>query len=196
MKHVLTNGLKRFALDDLREEPWRNGGGITRTVAKREINRKTLWRISIADITGNEPFSRFDGTDREAVLVKGSSLTLCGDWGVSSMNEVGDKVRFPGELSVRAELAWPFARLWNVMAERDRVSSELQVKRVVQEDVGPICDGALFVMEGVADVIVNGHPLATLRKNDGLVFENWLNTLTLRFQGGPSHWLLTTLKMR
>lgn len=185
-----------FALGALREEPWRNGGGVTRTVARREHDGRMFWRISIADISGSGPFSRFDGVEREAVLVAGGGLWLCGDWGSAALGAVGDRVRFPGEAAVHAQLSRPFARLWNVMTDRLSARCDVRVGCSTLERFGPIPEGALFVLAGAADVLVDGELVVTLNADEGLVFEDWEETMVLRFHDGPCHWLLTTFEKR
>lgn len=196
MNSELAKGLSRFVLDDLAQEPWRNGGGITRTLMRQEVDGKPLWRISVADITGNAPFSRFEGLDRQAVLVEGHNVTLCGDWGAWSMNSVGDTARFPGELSVHTEIGCSLARFWNVMADRSRMRIDLRVSSSPSESMSAVGSGALMLMSGEAEVLVSGQLCATLRKDEGLLFDGFEDRLDLRFKDGACHWLLTTLNQR
>jgi environmental stress-induced protein Ves len=56
-------------------EPWKNGGGVTRTLAADPAGR---WRVSIADIDRNGPYSRFPGFDRVSVVLSGKGVTLQG----------------------------------------------------------------------------------------------------------------------
>lgn len=196
MNSSLAKGLRRFCLSELAQEPWRNGCGVTRTLMRCDVDDKPLWRISVADITGNAPFSRFDGLDRQAVLVEGRNVTLCGDWGAWSMNSVGDTARFPGELSVHTEIGCSLARFWNVMADRTSMRIDLRVSSSPQENMGAVGAGALMVMEGEAEVFLGELPCATLRKDEGLLFDGFSDQLNLRFKDGACHWLLTTLNKR
>ncbi len=196
MNTDLATGLRFFSLEDLPEEPWRNGGGVTRTLMRRDNGDKPLWRISVADLTGNAPFSRFEGLDRHSVLVEGHNVTLCGDWGAWSMSSVGDIARYPGELSVRTELGCALARFWNVMADRTHMRVDLRVSTSPRETIARAGDGALMVLDGEVDVVVDGRACATLTKNDGLLFDGFRQSLQLHFKDGPCHWLLTTLNTR
>ncbi|MEZ0113878.1 environmental stress-induced protein Ves [Catenulispora sp. EB89] len=62
--------------------PWKNGGGVTREVAvagqpgEGGTLSDFLWRISLADIAANGPFSPFDGYDRLITLVRGAGMLL------------------------------------------------------------------------------------------------------------------------
>ncbi|MEM5461730.1 HutD family protein [Paraburkholderia phytofirmans] len=53
-------------------EPWRNGGGITRQLAARDGN----WRVSLAHIEQDGPYSRFEGMLRTSIVVCGEGVTL------------------------------------------------------------------------------------------------------------------------
>lgn len=196
MTETLVKGLTSFSLDGLPEEPWKNGGGVTRTVARRERGGKMLWRISVADITGSGPFSRFGGTDRQAVLVTGSQVTLRGDWGAHVLDTVGDTVSFPGELAVETVMACPLARFWNVMVNRKSADQKVQISWAAEAELPAGVEGALLVLEGQADVWGGSERLGTLSPHDGLVLDGCAEPLTLRFLEGAAHWLLTTIEIR
>lgn len=186
-------GIARFSLDRLSVEPWSNGGGVTRPVASREMDGKVLWRISAADITRDGPFSRFDGLDREAVLIDGGCVRLQGDKAVLTMSRVGDRVRFAGEAAVDAELERPFSQLWNVMTARSYASSEIVVSGNSHESFDHVHEGALLILAGTAEAFLQDRHWATLSQGDGLVFDGWDGMLSLRFRDGPCHWLLTRI---
>lgn len=58
-------------------EPWRNGGGTTRTLwTEPGTGGDFAWRVSLADIAANGPFSVFPGVDRELLGVSGAQVTL------------------------------------------------------------------------------------------------------------------------
>lgn len=59
-------------------ERWKNGGGVTRTLAADPAGR---WRVSIADIERDGPYSRFPGFDRVSVVLAGEGVMLQGQGG-------------------------------------------------------------------------------------------------------------------
>ncbi|OZI74845.1 HutD/Ves family protein [Bordetella genomosp. 12] len=59
-------------LSALAAEPWRNGGGVTRTLARQGEQ----WRISLADIGRDGAYSSFAGLTRLSVIVAGAGLVL------------------------------------------------------------------------------------------------------------------------
>lgn len=61
---------------ELKESKWKNGGGITRKIASAFIDNNCLWRLSMADVTGDGPFSEFAEYERILTVVNGHGMTL------------------------------------------------------------------------------------------------------------------------
>ncbi|MEX3955478.1 HutD family protein [Trinickia sp. EG282A] len=60
------------ALSSVPVEPWRNGGGVTQTLA----THGTEWRVSVAQVERDGPYSRFDSIARVSFLLRGKGVTL------------------------------------------------------------------------------------------------------------------------
>lgn len=92
----------RFA--QMKPTPWRNGGGMTREVALHSdatLHPDFLWRVSIATVDRDGPFSRFDGVDRSFAVLEGEGLTLSFAPGGDVALKRGDQpFSFPGEAAV------------------------------------------------------------------------------------------------
>lgn len=56
--------------------PWRNGGGITRELAAWPAQGEWLWRMSVAEVNANGPFSVFEGIDRWFAVLEGAGVEL------------------------------------------------------------------------------------------------------------------------
>ena len=56
--------------------PWKNGGGVTHEILKEDRNAKLLWRLSIAEVATNGPFSVFPGLSRILTVIEGEGLEL------------------------------------------------------------------------------------------------------------------------
>ncbi len=95
---------------DLADQPWRNGGGVT-----RELHRDEQWRLSVATISAAGDFSAFPGVDRTFVVAHGD-LTLSVSPNVHHLCSE-DLVRFKGEDQVTAEPRGPVLAV-NVMVYR------------------------------------------------------------------------------
>ncbi len=57
-------------------EPWKNGGGVTRTVSVDAVQQPPRWRVSVADIDRAGPYSRYAGYDRVSVVLTGDGVAL------------------------------------------------------------------------------------------------------------------------
>lgn len=192
----LPAGVQRFALADLPPEPWRNGGGWTRTVAATQVGARLRWRISAADITQPGPFSVFEGIDRTAVLLRGPGLTLQGPQESVVFEGLGAVARFPGEWPLQAALGAGPARLWNVMVDRETLRADVQVHRGDRAVLDAPSTAVLLVVDGALDVLDDVAPLMTLAAGEGLVLSDLARPLALRGAQGPAQWILTTFLPR
>ena len=103
-------------LADCPVQRWRNGGGNTRELASHSEDGDVIWRISVATIAADGPFSRFDGMDRSLVPLGGGVLTLTVDGHVRVAN--GEIAAFPGEASVIASIRKAPVQVINIMTRR------------------------------------------------------------------------------
>lgn len=137
--------------------PWRNGGGTTTeiTVAPAEASTsgaRFLYRVSIADVATDGPFSRFDGYDRHIMLLSGAGMTLdCGEHGTLELGQLHEPHAFSGDWDVRGTLRDGAVRDFNVIVDRAAASSSLQVRTLVAAEAvacarGTVC--ILHVIEG------------------------------------------------
>ena len=73
---------ERFDLRQIAPQPWKNGAGLTREIAVAR-NAATEcgfdWRLSVAEVARDAPFSAFPGVDRCIVLLRGAGLQLGAD---------------------------------------------------------------------------------------------------------------------
>ena len=66
-----------FAPDEYRRMPWKNGGGSTDEIATypRGAGLDAFdWRVSIAHVASDGPFSRFPGVERTITLLEGAGM--------------------------------------------------------------------------------------------------------------------------
>ena len=61
---------------DYRRMRWKNGAGWTSEILKSPDADDWNWRLSIAEIETDAPFSAFPGVERELVLLSGNGLRL------------------------------------------------------------------------------------------------------------------------
>lgn len=144
----VTASMRHFRLDALPREPWKNGGGWTRTVASRTAGGQLSWRVSVADIDAAGPFSRFEGMDRSAVMLRGGHLALQGDAGGRTFEGPGSQAHFPGELALHCGAPAQPAQLWNVMVRRGHVRSVVRLLREERIELPAVPDVLVLVLQG------------------------------------------------
>ncbi|BEP12634.1 hypothetical protein acdb102_09450 [Acidothermaceae bacterium B102] len=154
---------------DLEATPWRNGGGSTYELAVEPRDASLgdfAWRISIAAVEADGPFSRYPGVDRIITLLSGGPMRLTVDGTLADLQPLRP-FSFAGEADVDCVVGGA-SRDLNVMTRRGLVSGSLEL-------VTPAADGstvegawraALVVVEGTIEV----GPL-TLEPWDGLIDE-------------------------
>ena len=113
-----------------RTTPWKNGGGSTTEIAVEPFGA-TLdnfdWRISMARVASDGPFSEFAGIDRTLSIVKGNGLVLTvGDAAPVVLDRSSEPIRFPGDRPTSARLLAGEIIDLNVMTRRGRFEHRLQ----------------------------------------------------------------------
>ena len=115
--------------NEYRRERWRNGLCWTREIhaaVNRAAGDPWEWRLSIAEIERDAPFSSFPGVERELVLLSGNGLRLRFDDGESALLEPPHgRLRFAGERGVAAELLAGPTQDFNLMWRREAIDAQL-----------------------------------------------------------------------
>lgn len=126
-----TSSVVRFNLNAIAEVPWKNGGGITREIASwpPQSDIETFdWRISVARIDRNGPFSIFSGVDRVITLLEGAGVVLKGEHASShALTQRLAPYAFDGEASIYGELTDGSSEDLNVMSRRGRIQAKVCV---------------------------------------------------------------------
>lgn len=129
----MTSSLERIILARLPARPWKNGAGTTREIAASPDDGSLDdfdWRMSLADVTADGPFSSFDGIDRQIMLWRGAGLRLdVGTGRVHALDAPGVPFGFPGEAPTRATLIDGPTQALNVMTRRGRWHAECTTLR-------------------------------------------------------------------
>ncbi|GAA2510471.1 HutD/Ves family protein [Streptomyces gobitricini] len=111
--------------------PWKNGGGVTREIAAlpEDAGMEGFdWRVSLADVHADGPFSAFPGTERILTVVDGTGMDLDVD-GRHLCAERYAPRHFPGDVPTGGRLrAGPVVNL-NVMHRRGAVAAAVTVVR-------------------------------------------------------------------
>jgi environmental stress-induced protein Ves len=122
MINVLRHGDRRCI-------PWKNGGGTTAEVASAPADATLTdftWRISIADVRHDGPFSEFTGADRIIVVIDGTALALSVD-GIEHILKPMRPFAFSGDSVTIAHLVEGPTRDLNIMTRRTSATAALMV---------------------------------------------------------------------
>ena len=165
----------------LRPAPWKNGGGSTTEIAIAPAGA-TLedfdWRVSLATIAQDGPFSVFPGIDRSLALVDGDGVLL--DFGderfVLSPSE--PLIEFAGEDAVHATVTGQHTTDFNVMTRRGQCRHRLELVVVKGTEALKRRGGTtlLFLAEGESLTLSSARERIAMVRYDTLVIdtqEDW-----------------------
>lgn len=124
--------LRALRAREQRRTRWKNDGGWTTELARSGAETDFRWRVSIADIERDGPFSIFPGIDRDLLLLAGEGIELDIDTRPPlRLNTRFQRVHFEGESRVECHLLAGATRDFNVMARRDAVRAEVVARPLV-----------------------------------------------------------------
>jgi len=144
---------ERIVVAAIAPQPWKNGAGLTRELAvepsDRGAHRDFDWRISIADVDRDAPFSAFPGVDRCITLLRGAGMRLASADGTLDhrLDRVLVPFSFPGDMPLTATLRGGACSDFNVMTRRSAWRAEVVVQRHAFETSG-VDALLLFGLEG------------------------------------------------
>lgn len=137
---------------------WKNGGGETREIAicpeAGDISDFD-WRISMARVATEGPFSLFEGVDRTLFLLDGEAMELSlPDNQGASLRPGGAPCSFPADEPVSARLMHGPVTDLNIMTRRGRFSHAAVHLKVegTAEVINPSSTTALFCRDGTIEV--------------------------------------------
>lgn len=116
---------------DYRVMPWKNGGGTTREVFAHGATESGFdWRLSIADVASDGPFSSFAGYARSILLLDGRGMRLRFDGADEvRIDEPFRPFDFDGGANTVCTLIDGPVRDFNIMSARSRVRHEHAILR-------------------------------------------------------------------
>ena len=104
--------------------PWKNGGGETREITVFPAGSGIEdfdWRISMATVAEDGPFSVFEGIDRTFFILEGDGVQLTFDNGKVETIGAASHLSFPADAPVRAKLLGDAVVDLNIMSRRSNV---------------------------------------------------------------------------
>jgi len=159
-----------------RRMPWKNGGGETTEIiaAPEGAGLDAFdWRVSMARVAADGPFSAFPGIDRTLSVLAGEGMTLA----IAGQAEVtltiaSAPLPFPADAATTARLVnGPITDL-NVMTRRGRWR-HLVTRHVVEGALSLRCeaDRTLILSRGEAINLARGEARASLGLDDAILVE-------------------------
>ena len=142
---------------ELRAEPWRNRGGVTRELASHPKAASAQddawdWRVSIAEVSKAGAFSTFPGMDRVLTVIDGELLLLTVD-GAEHPLEKYRPFRFSGEADTASALPTGDIRDLNVITRNGAFKGYTSIIELSKKRAHPVFDGQLgILLQGQATV--------------------------------------------
>ncbi|MCM2313726.1 MAG: HutD family protein [Thermoanaerobaculia bacterium] len=124
--------MMRFELltaEDYVEVPWKNGRGMTSEIAREPRTGEEFdWRVSMAGITEDGPFSNFAGYNRVIVALDGAGFSLVhAEIDRSVLLGSLEPYEFSGDWATNCQLRGGPVRDFNVITARTRASARVEV---------------------------------------------------------------------
>ncbi len=141
-------------------QPWKNGGGITHEIVRSDDADGTRWRLSIAEVAADGPFSRFDGIDRVILMLDGNGFHLHGvGANPQRIEQTLQPFAFAGETAINCTLVNGPVRDFNLMTRRGAVQASFDVLQLTgtrqQLQLQP--DTFVYVASGSVFAELNEH---------------------------------------
>ncbi len=169
--------------------PWKNGGGSTTQIAvfPDGAGLDTFdWRVSMATVSTDGPFSEFPDVDRTLAVLAGAGIDLAVD-GQSPvrLTPADAPLAFPGDVPTHGALIdGPIVDL-NVMSRRGRVTQ--RVARYVSADTLSIAltgDTNLIVARSDALVLQHDGQTIGLATDDAVVIAGAVSAIQVTSEAG------------
>lgn len=149
--------MRHLTQADYTRQLWKNGKGVTVELARAEAQGAVLWRLSMASVAEDGPFSLFPGIERNLTVISGPGFRLMGE-GVDLDCRPLRPVAFAGDIALAAQgTARGASDDFNVMTARHLPRPTVRVTEgLVQFPAGDLL--ALFALdEGLANEMALGR---------------------------------------
>ena len=122
-----------FSRDTITESPWKNGGGVTREVAKSP-SQAPFWRLSIATVDQEGPFSSFVNLDRILTVIEGKGMVLEHKNG-DLVADLHIPVHFSGSDAINGLLPNGPIQDFNLIFDGSKLAADVSVTDTVELDI-------------------------------------------------------------
>jgi len=112
---------------EYRDMPWKNGGGVTTEICVSPSSGVFDWRVSIATVNADGPFSAFTGYERHIMTLSGEGMVLDIAGRGKFTLEPLRPFSFSGDAEVHGSLLQGAVMDFNLMVRRDFGNGTLRV---------------------------------------------------------------------
>jgi hypothetical protein len=159
---------------DYRVMPWKNGAGSTTEIAISPPNAPLDdfdWRVSMAQVSADGPFSVFDNIDRTLLVLQGDGIDLSVTGHTPARVDARAIHAFPGDRPASATLINGPVTDLNVMSRRGRVHHHVRRLKLSQPQPFPVRAVTLLIVENGEIAVRSGSASATLAAYDALLLD-------------------------
>ena len=177
------------ALGDVPASPWRNGGGVTRELAVWPPDGDSwTWRMAVAEVEHDGPFSRFPGIERWFAVLSGCGVQLSIGSQAHELTCASAPLRFDGGVATDCCLLAGATQDFNLMVRSDqararlvRLSGEFDVVLAAPKTV------AVYAVDSAASVKLENTTLCVAANT--LAWRSLPAGTSLQFSGPAVLWI-------
>ena len=170
--------------DSYRHMPWKNGGGETAEIAIAPDGSGVDsfdWRISMARVDSDGPFSTFPGVDRTLTIIEGAGLRLWIDGKPVDVTGDSEPFSFRGEVMTHSTRIGGAVTDLNVMTRRERFSHRVtRVEARSELIMAADASVAMLFCGGGSLLVESAQQAERLQSADSLLVHTPLTLLRLR----------------
>lgn len=177
---------------DLIRVPWKNGGGTTVEVASFPEGSTVDtfgWRISMADVASDGPFSNFPEIDRTLLLIEGAGIEIEVAGHSHRLDPASPLLAFPGDVPTEARLLSGPIRDLNIMTRRGHFSHRATFVQAGDITLAPQSSAAfIFALDALG--VSTGSGKYVLQPLDAVELDSTTDPLIL---SGPGRGFLVEI---
>lgn len=163
--------------------PWKNGGGITHEVALAKVKGQLQWRLSLAEVAGDGPFSLFPGMARILTVIDGAGMDLR-DASGAAVHAVPPlhSISFSGDDVLTGTLRDGPCLDFNLIYDPRRFAGTVRVVTGQPENGMPMVGGVLCLngVLGCGGALLQRHDFAFAEAGETLTVEPGASALHVR----------------
>jgi environmental stress-induced protein Ves len=175
-------------LEEVSPTRWRNGGGSTRELAAWPGAADWIWRMSVAEVASNGPFSHFEAVQRWFTVLAGAGVRLTIGASVHELGGASVPLCFDGALAVDCELLDGPTQDFNLMLRRPQASARMRrISGVSTFVLDASRTVAVYAIDSGCKIIFEGDGLALAPHS--LAWQDLKSGAVLEVQSDGALWM-------